>query len=218
MERHAARTRRAPLVAGLLLLALATGARADSDIPKYESSLGIGGAKSFEDHVFRLPGDSPSTPTVFLDLGLRENFQETLAFGVHVYGVTEKTEEFNVVVVGQSLPQAARFTLNVAHVGLDVRYQVEMGAVRPYLVLAINYVTGTAKDPSTESLTLSGVSFGGGPGVQYDFNRHIAVAVEGLYLTGTASWNQVPFANSSSDSFDPSLAAGAAMFVYRWGS
>ena len=53
-------------------------------------------------------------------------------------------------------------------------------------------------------LEYNGVSFGGGLGVGIMLTRSFMLSAEAIGSFGVASWEVTPFANSSSDDFDPS--------------
>jgi hypothetical protein len=204
--------------AACILVSPAARASSDDLAPRYEAALGLGGAKAFENDLFNLTPDSPAKPGAFFDLRVRQNTYGPWSFGFHLYGTGERTDEYTVIPAGLGVPITVRFDVTVFHAGLDARYRLAQGPIQPYLEAGLSYVGGSADEKALGHLNLSGVSVGGGPGVQLVLSRSIALAAEGVFALGAANWDRRPFANSTGRDYNPSLASAAGMFVYRWGS
>ena len=59
------------------------------EAPGHEVWLGLGGASSFEKHVFNVPDDLKSAPDLAITFGYMYNLDPRWAVGVHVYGTSE---------------------------------------------------------------------------------------------------------------------------------
>ncbi len=218
------RSRRPSGVAALALAAAlaiggllpAAAARAAEATP-LEVSLGLGGASASEASLFNLPQDSRSSPDALVDFRIRQNVTETLAFGFHLYGTIEETPSYIATDPNGNIIGTVDFDLSVFHLGLDVRYMLPTRPVRPFVEFGVSYVSGSVEDKVFGNLQLNGGSVGGGPGLQFEVNRHLALGVQGLFAAGTAKWEKLPFpGNSRNRDYEPGFAGVEGFLTYRW--
>lgn len=195
------------------LFALSRLAAADESQPKTEISLGFGGAHALESSIFNLASDERSTPDLLGDFRVRQNLNQNFALGFHLYGTVEQTPKYYVTYAGAS--RVTHYDLSVFHVGVDVRYLLARPPFQPFLEAGVSFVSGTVEDDFKQSLSLTGVSFGGGPGVQYVLNRHFAIGAQGLFAAGSAKWERLPFFNSSGRRYNPGIAGAEGFLTYR---
>jgi len=218
---HVASSRAAARGLAVLLLAFglaaAPAAAAPGDPPlPLEVSLGFGGASASENGIFNIANDSKSSPDLMMDFRIRQSFTDALAFGFHIYGTTEETPSYPVTDTNGNVTGIVDYNLTVLHLGIDARYLFLAPPFQPYLDFGVSYVAGSVEDEVSRNLQIAGGSVGGGPGVQFLVNRHLALGVQGLFTAGTAKWEKRPFFHSTSRSYEPGFAGVEGLLTYRW--
>lgn len=184
--------------------------------PKYEVTLGLGGAAGFENDVFNIPADEKSTPDAALTIEGRQNLDEHFAVGLHVYGVGEDTPQY-AVSDAQGNAFSTAFSLATVNFGIDGRYTFLRGPLTPYVWGGLGVVSGSADAPRVGTLNLAGFSAGVGPGVTIALGPNFALGVQGFASLGSAKWERAPFINSSGRDFNPSLLGALATLTVMWG-
>ena len=202
--------------AAWMVVAGVAGAQDDYD-PRYEFSIGFGGASASEESIFNLAIDSPSEPELLMDFRFRQRLTPRLAIGLHGYATGETTPEYIVTDgLGNIVSQTA-YDMAIVHLGVHARYLLMDPPFQPYFEAGVSYVSGSASEDRAGDLALNGYSFGGGPGVMYLIGSRWGLGAQGLFAVGTARWEKHPFANSSSRRYDPGFVGGEGFFFVRWG-
>ncbi len=208
-----------------LLLALTTLLAASSasaavtraaDVPRHEISLGFGWAGSFEKSIFNVSPDIASTPEMAMSLSYLFDLDSHWAVGLHVYGTDETTAELAIEDPG-GFTHLTSFDLFTSNFGVRARYTVLRGTITPYVYAGASLASGSIESRSTGTLDYSGWSFCAGPGASLALGRSWRAGLEGFVSMGRANWKDMPFVNSSSRDFDPSIAGVLLNFSVVWG-
>jgi hypothetical protein len=89
--------------------------------------------------------------------------------------------------------------------------------IAPYAYAGVGMANGMIDSKPTGSLTYTGFSGCVGPGASWNLGRSWKMSAEGVLSFGSASWRELPFANSTSRKFDPSIQGGLVHLSYVWG-
>jgi hypothetical protein len=211
---------RRSLVITLILLLVPTLSLAQRsprrNFPKYEVTLGLGGAAGFEKSIFNLQADEKSAPEAAFSIEGRQNLDEHVAVGIHAFGVGEDTPEY-ALVDAQGTAFVTTFSLVSVNFGLDGRYTLMRGPLTPYVWGGLGVVSGSADASRAGTLNLTGFSAGFGPGVTIALGPNFALGAQGFASFGSAKWEKAPFVNSSGRDFNPSLLGALVTLNVMWG-
>ena len=204
----------APCFAAVLALMLASPGLAD--YPVHEIWIGGGGASSSESSIFNVPSDLKFKPEAVFSLGYMHNYDERRAMGFHIYGASETTPD--VALIGPSGLTTTTFDLYTYNFGVRYRQTFLRGGISPYAFVGASFASGSVESKATGGLNSSGFSVCLGPGAAVALGRSFMLSADLFGSFGSAKWKEKPFANSTSDKFDPSLIGGTLNISFVWGS
>lgn len=183
---------------------------------KNEISLGLGAAYPTEKDPLNVPGE-PAIPTSFgLNIGYRHFFNEHLALGMRMYGYVSKLKDYYVVKENSTEPTRADFDFSAANISVEGLMLFGQRPVQPYVFVLFGYSTGSLRHDEFGSLTINGVSGGGGAGLRVAVSNSVSIFIEGIGSLGTGAWKQKPFTNSLSDKFNPTVMMALAGIDIAW--
>jgi hypothetical protein len=193
----------------------------ETDFQRFDLMAGLGGVYSFDDALFNLPDDAKVGLGGDFNAGLYRNLNPNFAIGPRVNAYINAFSYIRDD--GTGLQDSLTYLFTAYNVGVSARYIFYRGKIQPYFNTLVNLSFGGAKQTSvtsvldTDSPMYVGITAGGGPGLMIRFGRHFGLALEGIFLFGTARWEKIPAPNSSDDKFNPGFAGATANFVFLWG-
>ena len=194
-----------------------TDASTPMTIPPFmanEISMGVGAAYSPEKDIFNVQDDVAAGTNVGVSIAYLRNLDEQFAVGINFYGYFKSID--NVQITSNGISKAYTLEVSTMNIGAECRYMFSTEKLRPYAMALLSYATGNLSNDELGSLRINGISGGGGIGADLSLGSNWGLALEGIASFGSAKWAQLPFSNSTSDDFNPTMYMGHLRVTYLW--
>ncbi len=186
--------------------------------PQHEFLIAGGTGWSSERSVFNVTaGDVPAEPGFVYYAGYFLNFTDQIAVGSQFYGSFQSIPNVGVTDASSNF-RIVTFDLSILHIGLKGRYLFFPPPVQPYLLVAINLVSGSLENKDFGNVSLLGFSVAAAAGFRFKVLESVSFSIQGLTSFGSASFKSNPFTNSTGKDFNPSMTAVTIGVAYHWDS
>jgi hypothetical protein len=137
-----------------------------------------------------------------------------VAVGVRISGTGRRIENFGLIVNGHR--KVYTFDLVMMTYALEGRYTPLRGLCEPYCSILAFYAHGSLENGEYGRRSIEGFGGGVGVGTNLVWEEHWIIGIGVTYSFGKGSWNELPFTNSSSTAFDPSMVTAMMHLGFRW--